>query len=76
VIDKLIKLLNLDSYCIEASGKLSDILSKRLPCVTDTKLISKLFNSNIYLNADGSYNRKLSSGDVVTEKVFGKPILN
>lgn len=74
-IAKVQGLLLTPGWWIESSDAMRATLMKiNLHPVTDVKLLQRLFNDP-YLNMIDkiTYTRKLTSGDVVTETVFGHP---
>lgn len=76
-IAKIQFLLGKSGWWIESSDAMQHILRKlQVPAVTDVGILKALFNSpDIVMNSNDTYTRKLTTGQVITETVFGKPII-
>lgn len=76
-IKRLNKLLSRHGWWIESSDAMRSVLQRgSLRAVTDERLLQQLFpESNLTMISDDTYQRTLANGDVITETVFGNPII-
>ena len=78
VLGKLKEVLQQDGVWVEASDALEHVLYKmKVPYIKDSNLIEGIFPKGEveFLNNKGKYQRKLATGELVTESIFGKPKL-
>lgn len=76
-IAKTHELLGLPGWWIESSDAMRAVLKRmNVPSVTDVDLLRRLFNDpKLTMIDDDTYQRKLPSGQIVNETVFGNPII-
>ena len=65
------ELMKLRGFYAELDKDLAQKLG--MPLVDDEATIRKVLNKDIQMNADGSYNRKLTAGPVKTKVLVGLP---
>jgi hypothetical protein len=77
VIARAKNLLLKPGVWIESSDAMAKTLGRvGLTPVTDEQILHSLFpNSELVVNQDGSYTRKLSDGNTISETVYGNPIV-
>lgn len=77
-IGKTVELLGRQGWWIESSDAMRAVLKKlSVPAVTDVNVLRRLFNDPQLVMIDqDTYKRKLPTGGVVTETVFGKPVVD
>ncbi len=78
VLTKLIELLRIRGWWVEASDKLEEVLYKnKVSYIKDEFLLKKLYNDkNLQLIGDkGKYNRYLGNNKKIQETTFGNPII-
>ena len=70
-IARMKELMKLRGFYAELDKDLAQKLG--MPLVDDEATIRKVLNKDIQMNADGSYNRKLTAGPVKTKVLVGLP---
>jgi hypothetical protein len=76
-VKKVIELLHKNGTWIESSDAMRAVIKKHgLKGISNVQFLRKLFRDpNLTMVDNDTYQRKLHSGKVITESVFGKPIL-
>lgn len=75
-IKKMIEMLSTRGYWLEGSDAMRAVLKKfQVPAVSNEQFLQRLFNdSQLRMVDHDTYQRKLSN-KIITESVFGKPVL-
>lgn len=75
-VQQIMHMLSQTGCWLEGSDAMRAVLKKsNAPIVTDEKFLQQLFNDrNLRMVADDTYQRRLSNR-IITETVFGKPVL-
>jgi len=76
-IQKVQFLLSKSGWWIESSHAVERMMKKlNVPMVTDERLLKVIFKDpKLKMNENGTYTRKLTTGQTITETVFGQPVL-
>lgn len=76
-LGKIQELLNKQGWWIESSDAMRAVLLKyNAPIISDESFLKQLFNdNNLHMIDRNTYRRRLATGKIISETVFGNPVL-